>query len=94
MTKIYFYATNQREAQLFNEQDPNFFLGIHDYFTAEIATTYFYLKKAGLDCEITNRIPEKGIVFGDRDSFSKILLDKEKIYRAYLQIPWKCHADR
>ncbi|MFM6407401.1 MAG: hypothetical protein ACKPGT_23105, partial [Microcystis sp.] len=78
MTKVYFYATNEREMRLFNRQDPDSFLGIHDHFSGEIATSYIYLKKAGLDCEVINTIPEEGIVFGDKQSFDKTLLEIKK----------------
>lgn len=78
MTKVYFYATDEREMRLLNRQDPDSFLGIHDHFSGEIATSYIYLKKAGLDCEVINTIPEEGIVFADKKSFDKTLLEIKK----------------
>ncbi|MCA2691339.1 MULTISPECIES: hypothetical protein [unclassified Microcystis] len=82
MTKVYFYATSEKEMRLLNRQDPDSFLGIHDHFSGEIATSYIYLKKAGLDCEVINTIPEEGIVFADKKSFDKTLLEIKK-YRLF-----------
>jgi glycosyltransferase involved in cell wall biosynthesis len=83
MTKVYFYAPGEREKRLLNTQEPNSFLGIHDHFSGEIATSYFYLKKAGLDCEVVDTIPEEGIVFGDRKSFNleKKLIGVGRFYK-------------
>lgn len=67
MNTIYFYAPNQ-DTQNLLEQDFNQWVGRSTNFIGWIAQTYFHLKKAGLPCEIINRIPDSGIVLSDRDT--------------------------
>lgn len=87
MNKIYFLSPDEKTTQLINVQDPNCFLGCHDYFTSDIATTYFYLKKAGLDCEVTNQIPAAGILLSDQVSLNKLLLKKSKYFGTVFKYP-------
>lgn len=64
---VYFYAPDQVRQQNI-QQDHTKWTGFHSNFTAWIGQTYFYLQKAGFDCEIAHKIPESGILVADRDT--------------------------
>jgi hypothetical protein len=66
MTTIYFYAPNDNCYQLL-QHNYHHWVGTHSNFVAWVAPTYFHLKEAGFDCQITQEIPQKGILFADRD---------------------------
>lgn len=70
MPRIYFYAPTETEQKVI-EQDQTQWTGHHTNFTAWIAQTYYYLKQAGLDCQITERIPNKGILLADRNTLAE-----------------------
>ena len=67
MLPIYFYAPDTvRQENI--EKDQSQWTGFHSNFTAWIAQTYFYLKKAGFRWEIATQIPHQGILIADRDT--------------------------
>ena len=69
MTKVYFYAPSETDRKVI-EEDQTQWRGHHSNFMAWVAQTYFYLKQAGFQCEITERIPEEGILIADRDTLA------------------------
>lgn len=69
MQKIYFYAPSIIHQKIIQE-DHTQWMGHHSNFMAWIAQTYFYLKQAGVKCEITEKIPNEGILIADRDTLA------------------------
>jgi glycosyltransferase involved in cell wall biosynthesis len=67
MPDLYFYAPKELDRK-FVREDYTRWTGYHSNFTAWVAQTYFYLKKAGFSCKIADKIPEEGILIADRDS--------------------------
>lgn len=73
MDKVFFYVPDEQSIELFDKTIEE--CSIHNNFTCWVLATYLYLKKAGINCEITRKIPEKGILLADRDSLNKIFTD-------------------
>lgn len=88
MCKIYFYVPSDR-TKVRGIQDPNDLLGFHDRLTSEIIQPYLYLKKAGLDCEMVEHIPNEGILVSDHNSFNQLLGKKNKYFGDTFAHPMK-----
>jgi hypothetical protein len=69
MQKIYFYAPDEIQKTVI-QLDQTKWMSHHSNFMAWIAQTYFYLKQAGFPCEITEKIPDEGILIADRDTLA------------------------
>ncbi|GFE71500.1 glycosyltransferase [Chroococcus sp. FPU101] len=70
MQNIYFYAPNEIDRKVIQE-DHTQWTGYHSNFMAWIAQSYFYLKQAGLPCQITEQIPDEGILIADRNTLAE-----------------------
>jgi hypothetical protein len=69
MFKIYFYIPNLKLLEQFEQKNEERY--IHNLSTYWLLPTYKYLKKRGFPCELTTKIPKKGILIADRDSLNE-----------------------